>query len=149
MSNNYIIRKAKSDDLNSILNLYSQFKFSEILPDLDYLKKLWDKILKTPSLHYFVLEYMNNIVSTCNMTIILNLTHGASPYALIENVITDKKYRNKGFAKDVLNFALEYAKIQKCYKVMLLTGSKDEYVLNFYEKVGFKRNIKTGFIVYP
>jgi hypothetical protein len=36
-----------------------------------------------------------------------------------------------------------------CYKVMLLTGRQDEATLRFYEKVGFRRGVKTGFVATP
>ena len=46
----------------------------------------------------------------------------------------------------VENFAKEIAQKENCYKVMLLTGSKKESTLNFYERAGYNRNDKTAFI---
>lgn len=34
-------------------------------------------------------------------------------------------------------------------QVMLATGSRKEETLRFYEKAGFLRGVKTGFIAYP
>ena len=45
--------------------------------------------------------------------------------------------------------ALEEAWAAHCYKVMLLTGRKDEATFRFYESVGFDRNGKQGFIAKP
>jgi hypothetical protein len=49
----------------------------------------------------------------------------------------------------VLKFALAEAWAAGCYKVMLATGSREEATLRFYEKAGFLRGVKTGFIAYP
>jgi GNAT superfamily N-acetyltransferase len=78
--------------------------------------------------------------------IVPNLTHGQRPYALIENVVTDAAYRRRGLASACLAFAGETAKRENCYKIMLMTGAKDEGTLHFYEQAGFDRHEKTAFI---
>ncbi|MEH2045727.1 hypothetical protein [Nostoc sp.] len=49
----------------------------------------------------------------------------------------------------MLHYALALAWQQQCYKVMLLSGSKREETLKFYENAGFKRGVKTGFVALP
>ncbi len=78
--------------------------------------------------------------------IIPNLTRGVRPYAFVENVVTHVDYRKKGYATACLNFAKQIAKENHCYKMMLLTGSKEESTLNFYRNVGYISTDKTAFI---
>ena len=40
----------------------------------------------------------------------------------------------------------EIAVKENCYKMMLLTGAKDESTLNFYKKAGYNSTDKTAFI---
>jgi len=80
------------------------------------------------------------------LAIIKNLTRSGRPFGLIENVVTQSEYRNKGYGTAVLQQAVETAKENNCYKVVLLTGRKEESKLRFYEQAGFERGIKTGFI---
>jgi hypothetical protein len=42
--------------------------------------------------------------------------------------------------------AVQIAGQSGCYKVMLMTGSKKDETLRFYENCGFNRNEKTAFI---
>jgi GNAT superfamily N-acetyltransferase len=81
--------------------------------------------------------------------IILNLTRGARPYGLIENVVTHPDWRRRGIGTRILKSSLELAWEQDCYKVMLLTGRKDEATLRFYQEAGFEAGVKTGFIAKP
>lgn len=45
-----------------------------------------------------------------------------------------------------LNYAKEVAIKADCYKMMLLTGSKNEGTLNFYKRAGYNSEDKTAFI---
>ncbi|MGN0448776.1 MAG: GNAT family N-acetyltransferase [Ruminococcus sp.] len=78
--------------------------------------------------------------------IITNLTRNIRPYAFIENVVTHADYRGKGYATMCLNHAKELAQKADCYKMMLLTGSKNHRTLNFYKKAGYNSDDKTAFI---
>ena len=67
-------------------------------------------------------------------------------YAFIENVITDEAYRKKGLATKCLNYAKKIAIKENCYKMMLLTGSKKDTTLQFYQNAGYNSEDKTAFI---
>ncbi len=89
------------------------------------------------------------LVSTCTISIIPNLTRGLRPYGIIENVVTHIDHRKKGYGTKLLQKVLKFAWNENCYKVMLLTGRKDADTFNFYKNIGFIEGIKTGFIAYP
>jgi GNAT superfamily N-acetyltransferase len=144
------VRSIRREELPKLLDLYRHLHENDLSLTVDHrLEELWDGICTNPLLHYLVGVLEGELVSSCTLAIILNLTRGARPYGLIENVVTHREHRKKGFATSVLKHALQIAWDNNCYKVMLLTGSKREDTLRFYEGAGFKRNIKTGFVAYP
>ena len=144
------VRLITRDELPQLLALYHYLNPVDTpLPTDDILQSIWDGILRDPRLYYIVADVDNQLVATCNLTIVPNLTRGARPYGIIENVVTHLDYRQQGFGTQVLHYALALAWQQQCYKVMLLSGSKREETLNFYENAGFKRGLKTGFVALP
>ena len=102
--------------------------------------------MNIPNHHIIVNEIDGKIVSSCVCVIIPNLTRGIRPYAFIENVVTHEDYRGKGYASECLDFAKKIATEENCYKMMLLTGSKKETTLRFYERAGYNSSDKTAFI---
>ncbi|MTI59342.1 MAG: GNAT family N-acetyltransferase [Firmicutes bacterium] len=139
-------RLIKFNELKQLLNLYKYLNEDD--PELevnDELSKLWDNIYKDSNLYYIVINMDKKIVSSCTLAVINNLTRSARPYGLIENVVTHPNYRRKSLGTKVLHKAIEICEENNCYKVMLLTGSKKESTLKFYEKAGFDREVKTGF----
>ncbi|MGC9393634.1 MAG: GNAT family N-acetyltransferase [Anaerolineae bacterium] len=144
------IREAESHELSEILALYAHLHATdEPLPDTATVAQVWKEICQDPKLHCLVAEMDGVFVASCILAIIPNLTRGARPYGLIENVVTHAKYHRQGIGTALLRHALGVAWENNCYKVMLLTGRKDEGLFRFYEKAGFLRDVKTGFIAYP
>jgi len=141
-----IIREARREDLQEILNLYLFLHETEIPEQTEHLNSVWDKILGDDNYHLIVCEIDSKIVSSCVCVIIPNLTRKVRPYALIENMVTHADYRGRGFATLCLNYAKEIAQLNDCYKIMLITGSKLEKTLNFYGHAGYNSDDKTAFI---
>lgn len=141
-----MIREVTDSDFDALLKLYMQLHNNPFPVKDEQVKSIWNEILNDKHHHIIVADENGQLVSSCVCVIIPNLTRGQSPYALIENVITDQAYRNRGFATACLQFAKEVAKRENCYKIMLLTGSKEESTLRFYEKAGYNKNDKTAFI---
>ncbi len=144
------VRLITRDELPQLMALYHHLNPVDApLPADDILQSIWDEILCDRHLYYIVVDLVNHLVATCNLTIVPNLTRGARLYGIIENVVTHPDYRRQGLGTQVLHYALTLAWQQQCYKVMLLSGSKREETLHFYEKAGFKRGVKTGFVALP
>ncbi len=142
-------RTIRPHELPALLELYRHLHAADApLPPDAMLHSLWDEILGDPRLRYFVADLAGDIVASCTLAIIPNLTRGARPYGIIENVVTHSQHRGKGIGTRMLQFALRRAWEEGCYKVMLLTGSKREETLRFYERAGFKRGDKTGFVAW-
>ena len=141
-----MIREAKQEDLDAILELYL-FLHEDTIPEKNnHLEETWEQIIGDPNHHLIVNEIDGQIVSSCVCVIIPNLTRNVRPYAFVENVVTHADYRGRGYAGDCLNFARKIAEQENCYKMMLLTGSKNPETLHFYEKAGYNSSDKTAFI---
>ena len=141
-----IIREITDKDLDGLLKLYMQLHDNPFPAKDERVMEVWEGILNDENHHIIVADEDGTIVSSCVCVIIPNLTRGQRPYAFIENVITDKDHRKNGLAKACLNYARDIAKSKNCYKMMLLTGSKEESTLKFYEQAGYNKNDKTAFI---
>lgn len=141
-----MVREIDSSELNELLELYLHLH-EKIIPDItEHLNSTWDTIIQDKNHHIIVNEVDDKIVSSCVCVIIPNLTRNIRPYAFIENVVTHKDYRGKGYATQCLNYAKEIAIKDNCYKMMLLTGSKEEKTLDLYGNAGYNCSDKTAFI---
>ncbi len=141
-----MVREAEKKDLKEILELYLCLHEESIPQESDHLLHTWEQIIKDNSHHLIVNEKEGKIVSSCVCVIIPNLTRNVRPYAFVENVVTHTNFRGLGLASECLEYASEIAKENNCYKMMLLTGSKQEKTLNFYRNAGYNSSDKTAFI---
>ncbi|MDD4300755.1 MAG: GNAT family N-acetyltransferase [Methanomicrobium sp.] len=142
------IKEAGYTDLNSMKSLYYYLFETDLSGSDSQLRSVWDEIISDSRVHPFILFADGIAASSCTLSIIPNLTWGARPYGLIENVVTKKEFGKNGFAGEILKHALNFAWKKNCYKVMLLTGRKEDYVMRLYEHAGFKAGDKKGLAAY-
>jgi GNAT superfamily N-acetyltransferase len=142
------VRALVTADLRQLLDLYAHLNPDDSpLPDQGSVDAVWSESLANPRIRHFGGFEGDELVAACTICVVPNLTRGCRPYALIENVVTAAGHRRRGWGRAVLSNALAFAWSQDCYKVMLLSGRKDDGVLRFYESVGFKSSEKRGFVV--
>ena len=93
-----VIKKATDDDLHKLLELYTHLHDNP-LPQIDLrIENIWSRIMSDVN-HHILLGYLGReLVSSCVIVVIENLTRSQRPYAIIENVITHPDYRKNGYA---------------------------------------------------
>ena len=138
------IRPATEGDIPRLLDLYQHLNPGDDRPEIAVANEAFARFLTYPGSAIFLGERDNVLVASCALVVIPNLTRGARPYGLIENVVTHRDHRQRGYGRQVLDAASAAAWTSGCYKVMLLTGSKQPEVLEFYKRAGFEQT-KTGF----
>jgi GNAT superfamily N-acetyltransferase len=148
MSTDLDIRLLADGDLAALLKAYEHLHAQDDpLPSGSRLKLLWRKICDDPALIYVGGFDGALLVSTCTASIIPNLTRGARPYAVIENVVTHPDYRRQGVASAVLQNLLARCWAAGCYKVMLMSAAERGAAHEFYERNGFDKHAKQAFII--
>lgn len=144
------IREIESSELDQLLGLYEDLHVSDApLPARSEVETVWASFRDNKAFKCFGGFISGTLISSCTLVIVPNLTRGCRPYAFIENVVTHARQRGKGYGRAVLHHALGYAWEADCYKVMLMTGRKDEATYAFYESAGFDRHTKQAFIAKP
>lgn len=138
------VRTAEPEDIPQLLQLYRHLNADDNEIAASDAQDSLERLKRNPGSDVFVGCLDDLLVATCTLVVIPNLTRGGDSYALIENVVTHAAYRRRGYGMAVLKEAVETAWREGCYKVMLLTGSKQPATLNFYHDAGFEQS-KTGF----
>ena len=137
------IRAATPADLPSLLALY-QHLIPENPPDLHEAEAILARLHLYPGSRILLGHLDNEIIASCVLVVIPNLTRGGQSYALIENVVTHPSHRRRGHGQRLLDAAVEAAWQSGCYKVMLLTSATRAGTLDFYRAAGFDQT-KTAF----
>lgn len=143
------IKRASIENLKDLQELYAHHL--AVTPPqegtaLDRWEILFQKISANANYYLLVGSLDAKVLASVTLVIIDNLTHNLRPYALIENVVTHAEHRNNGYATRLMLKACEIAQSRNCYKLMLMTGSKQSSTFNFYQKCGFNMQDKTAFI---
>ena len=149
METKLVIRKAISADAEALHDLYFNHLTASAPAEPQDMAAWREKLARferDPFYHLLVGEVDRRIVSSATLIVIENLTRNLRPYAVIENVVTHADFRGRHYATQLMCRASEIAGENGCYKIMLLTGSKKDSTMRFYENCGFNKNDKTAFI---
>ena len=140
-----MLRDATSADLPAMLVLYRHLSPGDPVLEADDARPDYERLIGWEMAHLLVADVAGEVVASCLLLIVPNLTRGGRPFAIVENVVTHEDHRRRGFATLLLHHARDRAQAVNCYKLMLATGRTDEAVLRFYEQAGFTRGGKTFF----
>ena len=142
------LRELNEKDLESLIKLYEQLDGANENYSVEDARKIWKaEIEGNKKLKYFGAVENGKVISTCYCMIIPNLTRLGSSVAFVENVVTDKEYRGRGLGRKVMEMAIEFARENDCYKVILQSGSWRKEAHQFYKNLGFDGESKKAFIM--
>ncbi len=136
----------RPEELEALLELYTHLHEEAVPPESPARSALWAGLLADPNYHILAAERGGRLCASCTLVVVPNLTRALRPYGLVENVVTRRDCRGQGLASACLARARELAEAADCYKLMLLTGAKDEATLRFYTRAGYNCTDKTAFI---
>ena len=133
-----IIRHANPQDLEQLINLLHQLspptkRNSEA--DKEELKRILDETILDRNYAVCVYQERGKLLGTATLLIQLNLHNNGRPYGHIENVVTDKNYREKDIGKQMMEYLVKEAKKRDCYKIVL---NGEEKNIPFYKKCKFR-----------
>jgi len=74
---------------------------------------------------------------TLDVVVVPNLTRGARPYAVIENVVVAERFRRRGVGRALMDAAVAHAREEGCYKLQLISGGQRDAAHQLYAAAGF------------
>ena len=132
-----IIRELRKEDLwnGFLITLDSLRQASNI--DKNKAEEIFEKINSNPNHIIAVAELDGKIVGATTLLIEPKFIHKGGLVGHIEDVVIAKEHQGTGIGEKLINFVLDHAKQNQCYKT-ILDGTDD--VKQFYEKIGFKKH---------
>ena len=83
---------------------------------------------------FLYLDNYDNILGAITLLIEQKFIHNGKCVAHIEDFVVKKEYRSQNIGKDLMNYVINYAKQNNCYKIILDTNNK---LVNYYSNYGF------------
>jgi GNAT superfamily N-acetyltransferase len=147
MSGELEVRELRYGDLEALLQLYRDLHPEDEPIWEERSRALWGEILADAKQIYLGGFAGDELVAACNAAIVLNLTRGCRPFAVIENVVVSAQRRRRGFGATVLGELIERCWVRGCYKVMLMSASGRAGAHELYEALGFDKHSKQAFVM--
>jgi GNAT superfamily N-acetyltransferase len=142
------VRPLARGDLPKLLALYDHLhRADDPLPAHEQVEAIWARILRDEC-HIYMGGFLGEtLISACNAVVVPNLTRGARPYAVIENVVTHAEHRRTGAGTKVMRRLIDECIARGCYKIMLMSSADRANIHAFYESLGFDKQSKQAFVL--
>jgi len=138
-------RHAVETDSEQIKELYFFLTKDEHVSVLPERIKL---ISEHPENFLFVVELEQEVVGTCFITFCLDPMYATQDYAVLENIVVSDQVRGKGVGKFLMQEVEHFCFSKDCTKLMFLSSSKRSDAHQFFEAMGYSKDIKKGFVKY-
>jgi glucosamine-phosphate N-acetyltransferase len=130
-------RQLNSNDYDSnYIEVLSQLSF---IDNKSITQDQWNQFIyqlnNNHQIYVLVDSNSNNIIASGTLLIENKIIHNISKVAHIEDIVTDSKFRGKGYGKIMIEYLIDKAKEHQVYKIIL--NCSDENI-KFYEKCGFE-----------
>jgi L-amino acid N-acyltransferase YncA len=148
-----IIRAATEEDIPRILELYDELVTSSVpaetdrTPSLDDYRRIYEQASIMPGHELIVAEEEGEVIGTMVLITVPNLSHHGLPWAIVENVVTDRRFQRHGIGRSMMEYAIDRAREAGCYKLQLASSKTRHEAHRFYESLGFEASAH-GFRLY-
>ncbi|MCT6699265.1 GNAT family N-acetyltransferase [Rheinheimera sp. 4Y26] len=140
-----IVREAKPEDALRLSKLYNQLVSNPAVNvEPEQIQALYDDSRSK----LFVCDYQGNVVGSALVSLCSDVMFRNQPFAVVENVIVDVVARGLGVGTALFKAIEVFCVGTNCSKIMLLSSSQRLDSHAFFEKQGFKGEVKRGFVKY-
>ncbi|MEU4555112.1 GNAT family N-acetyltransferase [Micromonospora violae] len=136
-----VVRAAvAADDPEQVFDVLWQLAPDDARPDASQLATAWRGLHAQAGRRLLLAVAGDTVVGTLDTLVAPNLTHGARPYMVVENVVVAPDWRRRGVARALVMAALDDATAAGCYKVQLVSNDARTDAHRFYASVGFAQS---------
>ncbi|WP_100486548.1 GNAT family N-acetyltransferase [Sporolactobacillus pectinivorans] len=134
-----ITRELKLEEIGDYLCLLCELDDQHIMPE-EEARALYDTVGRYPFYKIYCVCSEDRIVGTYTLIILDNFGHGGLKIAIVENVVVAPDVRHSGIGQEMMHDAMQRARDNGCYKLMLSSDIKRTGAHAFYESLGFQKH---------
>ena len=136
-----IIREGGVKDVERVLFVYREAGLdADGSLSIEAATEIIKKMEKYPNYKIFVAVADGEVVGTFSLLIMDNLGHRGARSGIVEAVGVLPSFQGKGIGKEMMTYAMDRCKDNRCYKMMLSSNEKRTSAHRFYESLGFTRH---------
>ena len=144
------VREWIAADLDAVLDLYVQLAEdrTESQPASRLVAEdILSSVATQPGRSLLVAVLDEFVVGTADLLLVPNVTHHGMAWAIVENVVVDRRSRRAGVGRALMEEVVERCRRADCYKIQLLSRTHRTAAHAFYERLGFQPSA-VGFRLY-